>query len=292
MKQDDSPESQETKGTENRNETPPSDQQNRSNTETISNAAIAAKEEQLEKRIARGEWLMIILTGAIAFSGLCSVAVGVLQWLAISGQLEEMRSSSKQTDKLIAAMQTQAENTGKVAQAAIDQVEQLKASVKVTQETATATTRAAKTAEDTLYLTERADVDILSFKCNPQPISMKTELAIVFRNFGRATANDFRAVWHIGNINQPTQVITEPSVGLIGAGGTRDTTGLSIGEIPQINIDRVIDGTQALFAWGTATYSDATSRSRFEFESAYIPKTACDFRVIKMVNHREQNKNK
>jgi hypothetical protein len=73
------------------------------------------RQDELEERIRRGERWMIYLTGAIAFLALCSVAVGILQWLTMSGQLEEMQSGSRDTKVLAEAAKNQAAAAGKQA---------------------------------------------------------------------------------------------------------------------------------------------------------------------------------
>jgi hypothetical protein len=60
---------------------------------------MAAEVKDLEDRIRGAEKWMIYLTGAIAFFGLCTVAVGILQWCVMSGQLSEMKASLEVTDR-------------------------------------------------------------------------------------------------------------------------------------------------------------------------------------------------
>jgi hypothetical protein len=50
--------------------------------------------DHLEKRMGTAETLMAWLTAAIAFFALCSVGVGVLQWLVMGDQLKVMRYES------------------------------------------------------------------------------------------------------------------------------------------------------------------------------------------------------
>jgi hypothetical protein len=66
---------------------------------------------------------MIGLTGAIAFFGLCQVIVGIFQWNAMSGQLNEMRGSGNQTERLVILNQGQLIQNAKLADAAKTQAE-------------------------------------------------------------------------------------------------------------------------------------------------------------------------
>src|SRR5258708_39541206 len=63
---------------------------------------------QLEDRIKSAEKWMIWLTAAIAFFGLCSIGVGILQWRVMSGQLDEMKGGAADTHTLAQAATVQA----------------------------------------------------------------------------------------------------------------------------------------------------------------------------------------
>lgn len=70
----------------------------------------------LEDRIQKAELWMIWLTAAIAFFGLCSVVVGLLQWNAMKGQLKEMHDSGIDTHTAAEAAKTQTDITKKVTE--------------------------------------------------------------------------------------------------------------------------------------------------------------------------------
>ena len=108
----------------------PQSQPTPQDTESISRDAIKAKQEEFEESIKRGERWMIYLTAAIALFAFGSVIVGYFQWRVMSGQLTEMKNSSTDTHDLAQAAKDQASNTEKLADAAIKQVQELKASVK------------------------------------------------------------------------------------------------------------------------------------------------------------------
>ena len=75
--------------------------------QSISRHEVQSEIEGIEDRVKRAERWMIGLTGAIAFFGLCSVIVGVLQWRAMRGQLNEMQSTGVDTHSLTVATQQQ-----------------------------------------------------------------------------------------------------------------------------------------------------------------------------------------
>lgn len=72
------------------------------------------KVEKLEKRIEVDQWIMIGLTAAIALAGF-------LQWPAISGQLDEMKSSGIQSDRRITQLIDQATAQANAAKAQSEQ---------------------------------------------------------------------------------------------------------------------------------------------------------------------------
>lgn len=71
----------------------------------------------LKDRIRRAERWMISLTFAIAFFALCSIIVGILQWRAMRGQLNEMKTGSADTHALADAAKSQADATKKQLEA-------------------------------------------------------------------------------------------------------------------------------------------------------------------------------
>jgi len=82
--------------------------------------------QNLKDEVRTAEKYMIWLTGAIAFLALCTIAVGLLQWNVMSGQLSEMKSSSGQTDRLIDKTRILAENAGKQADRTKDLADRMK----------------------------------------------------------------------------------------------------------------------------------------------------------------------
>jgi hypothetical protein len=111
--------------------------------------------EKLSDQIRRSEKWIIWLTAAIFFA---SSASAVIFWLqrsimsdqltVMSGQLDEMRSSSKQTDKII-------ETSRNLATAAISQVKQLEASVRAAQDNAKSSAQIAENAKRSIAVAEK-----------------------------------------------------------------------------------------------------------------------------------------
>lgn len=101
----------------------PPDDPNSPAAQTVPKQTKKTQIEQLEDQIKRAERWMIGLTGAIAFFGLCQVIVGIFQWNAMSGQLNEMRGSGNQTERLVILNQGQLIQNAKLADAAKTQAE-------------------------------------------------------------------------------------------------------------------------------------------------------------------------
>ena len=78
-------------------------------TQGIFHQEIRSQVSDIEDRVKRAERWMIGLTAAIAFFGLCSVVVAVLQWQSMDGQLEEMRRGGVDTHALANAAIDQAD---------------------------------------------------------------------------------------------------------------------------------------------------------------------------------------
>ena len=126
-----------------------------SNTESGSEEAIKTKTQELEERIARGEKWLIFFTGVIAFSTIAYAVIAGFQLGVMTRQLAEMQSGSAETKFLAESAKKQADNTDKLATAAINQVKQLEASVKALQDNAKASTQIAGNAEKSINVAER-----------------------------------------------------------------------------------------------------------------------------------------
>jgi len=75
----------------------------------MSSEDMNAKIQNLGDEVHKAEKWMIWFTGAIAFFGLCTVLVGILQWHVMNGQLGEMKSGGVDTRDLAVAAKNQAD---------------------------------------------------------------------------------------------------------------------------------------------------------------------------------------
>lgn len=78
------------------------------NPELVSDNAERGKIAELEQRLTQTQRWEFRFSGVIAFSAIVSAFIASLQWHSMQGQLEEMRGSSQQTDRLIAEITEQA----------------------------------------------------------------------------------------------------------------------------------------------------------------------------------------
>lgn len=249
--------------------------------------------QKLEKRLARGELLMIFFTALIAISTVAYSIIAQRQLSVMSQQLDEIRSSSKQTDKLIEAATKQAANMETLATAAINQIEELKSAAKATQASASANARVAKVSEDTLNLTQAADLEFLNFKCQPQPLGLKTGVRAIFRNSGRTRADNVEVIWHLGTKQGATAPARpEPSIAALGPGTRIETEALLVGTyITEEVLKAISDGKLVLSGWGSVTYDDIFgNKHRFEFDAAYVPKSDCEFFIRSQKTIKQQSK--
>ncbi|MGH8070829.1 MAG: hypothetical protein ACRERE_37460 [Candidatus Entotheonellia bacterium] len=102
------------------------------------------KGKSIDRITASDRWI-IFLTGIIALSGIAGTFIIGWQLSVMRGQLEEMQRSSADTRALAESAKKQAENTERLASAAIEQVRHLEVSAKETHALAAAT-------QDTLEL--------------------------------------------------------------------------------------------------------------------------------------------
>ena len=87
---------------------------------------------------------------------------------------------------------------------------------------------------DTLELTQAADmlIDVINCLTGQQPVSRATTIFPVFRNYGRTSATNFRATWHLRLPGFPKKPADEqPSRSVVPAGGTVVAVALSFGNL-------------------------------------------------------------
>jgi hypothetical protein len=88
----------------------------------------------------------------------------------------------------------------------------------------------------------------------------------------------------------PASITIIPSEEIAGPNSTIESESVPLhladNELSLINI-----GTVKLFAYGEITYKDIFGEDAvLEFDTTYIPKSVCDFRVDKIVSHHERKK--
>src|ERR1700686_2566217 len=155
----------------------------------ISRQEVQSQVDGIEDRVKRAERWMIYLTGAIAFFGLCSVVVGLLQWRAMNGQLREMHEGGIDTHALADAASNQADAAQQFSDTAedinggiADAKEQLEAAVKHAKRSIQAT-------QDATRLDQRAWVVVKGISGVPtlnQPLSLN----VFFMNTGKTPAKN------------------------------------------------------------------------------------------------------
>jgi hypothetical protein len=157
--------------------------------------------KSLQESIRAGEKWLIWLTAAMAFFALCGVVVGVLQWKAMKlqsgvmqGQLEQMKGSSVQADKLIGETHALATNAGTQANNAADQVKRLSDLVDATNKQAVATAGELAIMQKQLEAADRPwiKIDIASSDLSYDTSGVKVGLRYIFTNVGRSPAKN---VW-------------------------------------------------------------------------------------------------
>ena len=163
-------------------------------------------------------------------------------------------------------------------------------SVKEAKRAADAAASAAATAETALHVVEGADLDFLGALCEPQPVATTSKVSAVFRNVGRTRADDVEVQFWIGTSHKPQPIITKPSKTIVGANSPFQTEfrAVNFSEDTLILINK---GESKLFLYGKATYKDVFGDAAFlEFDTTYVPKSTCDFRVTKITSHHERKK--
>jgi hypothetical protein len=192
------------------------------------------------------------------------LATGQLE--AMAEQLKEMQSAGMRTDKLIEEAIKQSGATKTQADAA---------------------SRMARTVENTLHLTEAADLELDRVSCftPSQPLSLKTEITPVFRNTGRTRAEEVKVSWSLGIPGRPNRSPTKlSSMTTVAAGNTVEAEGIVLERsLTEKDLALVNDGTAKLHLWGFVTYKDIFNKvHRLEFDTIYLPNTPCTFNIEKI----------
>jgi hypothetical protein len=215
----------------------PPNQPNATNAETIRIEAINTKQEELEERIKRGEKWMIWLTATIAFFALCSVIVGTLQWRVMSGQLDEMKSSSADAKKL--------------TQAAVNQAAAAQTTIQVIQEN--------------MRLEQRAWVGVKAIRITPPPwkAEQKLEATVIVENTGRTPALEVKVIKRYGprppSKTELSKPVAEPiNVFAIAPTNSYESTVTLSEKLSEPDL-RLLASGKRYYVYGTITYKDIFS---------------------------------
>jgi hypothetical protein len=154
-------------------------------TQSVGKQGVEGKVEELEDRVKKGEIWMIGLTAAIALFALCSVAVGILQWSVMKGQLKEMHDGGIDTHNLALSAGTQTTNTHDLAIAAGKQADATKSMSDLTAKEFAASQR--------LIESQRASISVAVASID-NPITFRDgglsfAFSIAMKNIGRLPAN-------------------------------------------------------------------------------------------------------
>jgi len=119
-----------------------------SNAQSIGDQSQKNDIQELEDPTGKAQiWMNIRLTGAIAVFAFCSVVVGTFQWSTMRGQLDQMISTSGQTERLVILYGGQLAQSRRLAEAAKAQSEQTTEQAKATNRLAIAAKRSADAQE-------------------------------------------------------------------------------------------------------------------------------------------------
>jgi hypothetical protein len=252
-----------------------------------------SKGTKSKENMSKSDWIMSIFTGVIAVGTIVSAVAIVLQW-------REMKSGSADTTAIRLAAQQQADSAEKIRLASERNataaegfatsaghindgisaaVLKLDAQAKATQESANAAKSAAKTAQETLHVSERAYIVPLQPALSPEG----KNVSLPFANVGHLEADQVQAVVHEATIEiahpdvvseiVPTEVhwkrLTIESI-FPGPGNTIEFP-LPAGDSTKINT-----GLQQIFLVGFITYKDGFAvegeqKGFFCFASIYLP---------------------
>jgi hypothetical protein len=244
----------------------PPNHPNATKTEAISTDPIRAKQEELEERIRRGERWLIYLTAAIAFFGLCSVIVAILQWRVMSGQLAEMKSSSADTKDLAQAAKDQAGSTRILAEAAIKQAT-------AADNIASAAKRSVEVTQDNIILDQRARVGASGTIYRNFSAGSQGTFGFVVVNSGRTPAlgvQSSTATRAFPRGSKFSPIYAEPlskqeSKGVFHPGVPFEITTKSPGTrgFTQAEIDNFKRGEIVMYLYAEITYQDIFKRSHY-----------------------------
>ena len=153
---------------------------------------------------------------------------------------------------------------------------------------AEASQRAAKVAEDTLHLTQAADLQpgdppIRCTTAGRGPLSLQSKLQFVIRNTGRTRAEmtDFEVRLGIPGSQEPTKSEPGTTRATIGAGVPYPSVPILVRDTINARLlERINNGELEYHLKGYVKYLDIFGRPHaFQWDSVYAPNTPCSFTI-------------
>ena len=262
------------------------------------------------------ERVAMFLELAIFAATLSYVVVASRQLGVMRDTLRQQQQLIDQNRNLVAAAQSQASAAAVQAKAAKSEAETSRALVDTAKQQNQIAAEAAKaqtgtnkelveqaktsnrTSEQTLRISQRADVEVVRMQCayyladplrEPKPtiLTLTTEIAPVFKNVGKSTAMDFRSVMAVPKPYAPAPdlrpFLVQVPASRLGPGEEAQGRAIPLnrGAAPtQEILNRFISGTLPLEFWGNFSYRDDFGPSNGVFGFRYTPGTGCDFTIL------------
>jgi hypothetical protein len=217
-----------------------------------------------------------IFTALIFIVTTAYVIVAYFQWKTMSSQLGVMESSSTTTEKSMKNTLTEMKRQSTAMEV------QAKTTKEATQETKKA-----------IQLTEAADIEGDQITCSPESpvLSRNSSIFYILKNSGKTRAEQVRMIYVLGFPDLPLRFYSPPQkkTGTIAAGQKIRTMPLKFDDGVSESIwTDINEGRIQLHFWGHVSYFDVFGNHHCHvWDGAYVPKTKCDFEVIKEYNAKE-----
>lgn len=250
-----------------------------------------AKGDPYLRTQVRQNWIMVAATIVIAFATVITTVTGLYQWQAIQKQLASADESSKQTDRLIKAMEKQSDASQDIAEqnkelvgqsgeqtkamaaqadasqtqadASIAQAEAAKQSVTASVTSARAAERSARISQQAFSVGERPYVAVKSVTMGNLAVGQAPIIGVEFINSGRTpalnTSLQIRFTAAARRLPETKEEMRQPNSGikLFMPSGEIITQRIRTEWAPtQEQIEGVKKGTVFLYVFGTAYYDD------------------------------------
>ena len=144
---------------------------------------------------------------------------------------------------------------------------------------------------EVLERTEAATIVLDTVHCSKTPLTLATDVHPVFRNSGRTVAKEVTLTWYLtirGVPLGPKPLEPLPSKTFIPIGGNIVGEALAVSTaLTKDSLALVQEGKMHLTVLGTLEFADVFDRKHaVDFSTVYMPNTACDFRIISVVDQR------